>query len=66
MGNTEASRVRADGRRQLLVYLPPELIKDLKKLAVDDETTASAIVEEAVRQWVKKRTSVNRDEHAAD
>ncbi|MGU3542273.1 ribbon-helix-helix domain-containing protein [Methylobacterium sp. A52T] len=66
MGNTEASRVRADGRRQLLVYLPPELIKDLKKLAVDDETTASAIVEEAVRQWIEKRTSVNRDEHAAD
>lgn len=66
MGNREASRIRADGRRQLLVYLPPDLIKDVKKLAVDDDTTASAIVEEAVRQWVETRTSVKRGEHAAD
>lgn len=53
----EARRVRADGRRQLLVYLPPELIKVIKKRAVDDDTTASAIVEEALRQWVGNRPS---------
>jgi predicted transcriptional regulator len=60
----ETARVHPDGRRQLLVYLPPELIKDIKKLAVDDDTTASAIVEEALRQWVEKRPTDNRGERA--
>ena len=62
-GNKETTRVRADGRRQLLVYLPPELIKGIKKLAVDDETTASAIVEEALRQWVDNRPADRPAEH---
>jgi hypothetical protein len=44
-------RVRADGRRQLLVYLDPDVIKDTKKSALDLDTTASAIVEEALREW---------------
>ena len=48
-------RRRADGRRQLLVYLPPDVIKEIKKVAVDDDTTASAITEEALRAWLKRR-----------
>jgi hypothetical protein len=48
-------RVRADGRRQLLVYLDPEVIKNTKKAALDDDTTASAIVEEALLEWHAKR-----------
>lgn len=59
-------RVRADGRRQLLVYLPPKLIKIVKKLAVDDESTASAIVEEALRQWVDGRGIGNNGGHTAE
>ncbi len=50
------SRQRADGRRQLLVYLAPEVIKDVKKIAVDDDTTASSITEEALRDWLKRRS----------
>lgn len=46
-----AGRVRTDGRRQLLVYVDPEVIKNTKKSALDLDTTASAIVEEALRAW---------------
>jgi hypothetical protein len=49
------SRKRADGRRQLLVYIAPEVIKDVKKVAVDDDTTASSITEEALKDWLKRR-----------
>jgi hypothetical protein len=49
---TEKGRARADGRRQFLVYLEPNLIKDVKKVALDREVTAFSIVEEAVREWL--------------
>lgn len=49
-----ASRKRADGRKQLLIYLEPEVIKELKKTAVDMETTASALTEQALQEWLKK------------
>jgi hypothetical protein len=48
-------RVRADGRRSLLVYLDAQLIKNLKKAALDDERNAYEIVEEATRAWLAKR-----------
>lgn len=50
-------RVRADGRRQLLVYVMPEVIKNTKKAALDLDTTASAIVEEALGEWLSRRRS---------
>lgn len=57
-----AARSRADGRRPLLVYLQPELIKQLKKAALDEDRTAYEITEEAVRQHLstakKKRSNV--------
>lgn len=49
------SRDRADGRRQLLVYVAPDVIKEVKKTAVDQDTTASAIVEKALKDWLAKR-----------
>ncbi len=52
-----SARKRADGRRQLLVYLPPAVIKEVKKAAVDEDTTASAIAEEALRAWLARRTA---------
>jgi len=52
-----SGRVRADGRRQLLVYVEPNVIKETKKAALDLETTASAIVEEALREWLAKRAA---------
>lgn len=48
-------RERPDGRRQLLVYLDPELIKELKKTALDENRTAYELAEEAIRVWLKKR-----------
>ncbi|BAQ45813.1 hypothetical protein [Methylobacterium aquaticum] len=51
------ARQRTDGRRQLLVYLPPAVIKEVKKAAVDEDTTASSITEEALKDWLKRRTA---------
>jgi hypothetical protein len=50
------SRVRADGRRQLLVYVDPDVIKNVKKTAVDLDSTASGIVEVALREWLARRS----------
>ena len=49
------SRKREDGRKQLLVYLPPSLIKDLKRAGLDDERNVYDIVEEASREWLARR-----------
>lgn len=48
-------RTRSDGRRQLLVYLDPEVIKALKKAAVDEERHSYEIVEKAIQDWLAKR-----------
>jgi len=49
------SRTRTDGRRSLLVYLKPEVIKELKKAALDEDRTAYEITEEAVSGWLADR-----------
>lgn len=41
-------RTTADGRRQLLLHLPPDLIRRLKHAAVDQDRSASALAEEAL------------------
>ncbi len=46
-----SGRALKDGRRQLLVFLPPDLIKSTKRRALDHDTSASAIVEEALHEW---------------
>ena len=46
------AKVRTDGRKPLLVYLNKEVIKQLKKTALDQDRTAYEITEEAVRQWL--------------
>lgn len=51
---TTTARPRADGRKTLLVYLDGELIKDLKKAALDQERNVYEIVEEASRLWLAK------------
>jgi hypothetical protein len=49
------ARTRADGRRSLLVYLHPDVIKELKKAALDEDRTAYEITEEAVSTWLATR-----------
>jgi hypothetical protein len=53
-------RSRDDGRKSLLVYLNADLIKELKKAALDDEVNAYEIVEEATRQWLARREKKRR------
>jgi hypothetical protein len=49
------ARTRRDGRRQLLMYLAPEVVKDLKRAALDDDRPAYLLVEEAILEMLKKR-----------
>jgi hypothetical protein len=49
------ARSRADGRKSLLVYLNPDVIKELKKAALDEDRTAYEITEEAVSAWLAAR-----------
>ena len=48
------NRPRADGRRSLLVYLDADLIKQIKKVALDQDRNTYEIVEEAARDWIAK------------
>ena len=48
-------RSTRDGREPLVIYLRPETIKALKIAALDDDTTASAIVAESVEGWLRGR-----------
>jgi hypothetical protein len=55
--NAAPSRKRTDGRRQLLVYLMPDVIRDLKVAALTDpdERPAYELAEEAIKQWLDRR-----------
>jgi len=46
-------RATRDGREPLVIYMLPDAIKALKIAAVEQDTTASAIVTEAVTMWLK-------------
>jgi hypothetical protein len=50
-----AARTRSDGRRQLLIYLDPELIRDLKRAAIDEDRPGYELAEEAIREWLRTR-----------
>lgn len=56
-GPKAKSRARPDGRRSMLVYLDPKVIKQLKKAALDEDRNAYEITEEAVRGWLAARNT---------
>ena len=41
-------------KRQMLHHLDSDVFKDLKKAAVDRESSASAIANEAIDAWLRK------------
>jgi hypothetical protein len=43
------------GKKQMLVIMDEKLIKELKLAMTEDDTAASHIVEELVREWLDKR-----------
>lgn len=49
-------RKPAEGdKRQFLATLDSELIKAIKLAAIEDEMSASEVLEEATRQWLSRR-----------
>ena len=58
-------RVTRDGRQPLVVYMRPEAIKALKMAALEDDTTASAIVGDAVSSWLTSRAK-GKARHGAE
>ncbi len=49
------ARDRSDGRKALLVYLHPNLIKRLKMAALDESRPVYELTEEAVSAWLAGR-----------
>ncbi len=48
----EKGAARKDGRKPMLVYLRPEMIRDLKKAGVDAERHVYEIAEDAFSAWL--------------
>jgi hypothetical protein len=49
------NRARRDGRRQLLIYMKPDSIKELKRAALDEERAAYELAEEAIEEYLRNR-----------
>jgi hypothetical protein len=52
---TQTATDRKDGRRTLLLYLKPEIIKSLKKAALDQDRHAYEIAEDALKEWLSPK-----------
>jgi hypothetical protein len=53
-------RKRTDGRKSLLIYLDEDVIKQVKKIALDQDRHAYEIAEEAIRQWLSSNRTKGR------
>lgn len=42
-------------KRQFLTTMDPEVIKGVKLAAIEDDTTASVVLETAAREWLERR-----------
>jgi hypothetical protein len=48
------------GKRYFLATMGAELIKNLKLAAIEDETSASEVLEKAAQEWLERRASKSR------
>lgn len=55
-----AKQSRTDGRKPLLVYLHPNLVKRLKVAALDENRPSYELTEEAVREWLTSRDKARK------
>jgi hypothetical protein len=53
----EGSEASRGDKRQFLVTMGPETMKANKTAAIEDDTTASELMEEAAIQWLERRKS---------
>ncbi len=44
-------------KRQFLVSMDPKLIRAVKMAALEDDRTASSVIEDAARAWLSERTA---------
>lgn len=51
--SSKSIRTRKDGRKGLFVYLDADLIKSLKRAALDEDCNTYDIVERATRRWLE-------------
>ena len=45
----------AFGKQQFNIYLPPELVRELKHAAIDDRLSLSGYVERIFKEFLKQR-----------
>jgi hypothetical protein len=51
-------RKPAEGdKHQILLTMDPEVIKLIKLASIEDDSSASATMEEAAREWLERRKS---------
>ena len=46
----------------MISYLDADLIKEVKKMALDEERVVDEIVEDTTREWLAKRVKKSRSE----
>ena len=51
----EKDQLSAFGKQQFNIYLPPELVRDLKHAAIDDRSSLSGYVERIFREFLVRR-----------
>lgn len=57
----DEGRRDAFGKQQFNVYLPPELVRELKHAAIDDRLSLSGYVERIFREFLKRRTKQRKE-----
>jgi hypothetical protein len=57
---TEAHRGRSDGRKPFLAYLPRDVIRDLKVIAIQEDRHAYLVTEDAIRSYLKGKQSARK------